>query len=69
MSKKFWSFCIRLHCRILVILHIAFTGDALKPGEIFMIFFLHQGKLISEKQIIILVIENKNLHVLQSRIE
>ena len=57
---KLGSFCIWLHCGILMILRQgAFMGDALKPGKIMM--FLHQGKFnkISETQIIILVIENK----------
>ena len=66
ISIKLGSFCIWLHCRILMILHEgAFMGDALKPGKIMI--FLHQGKFnkISETQIIVLVIENKKLHVLQ----
>ena len=66
ISIKLGSFCIWLHCRILMILHQgAFMGDALKPGKIMI--FLHQWKFnkISETQIIILVIENKKIHVLQ----
>ena len=62
ISIKLGSFCIWLHCRILMILHQgAFMGDALKPGKIMT--FLHQGKFnkISETQIIILVIENKKI--------